>query len=146
MGVSSSVPCDCSRGVSRLLASGSSTGACTLRIIQITDVYVLDNFPSLRTLIKEKSLELQRKCGGQTISMLTGDFLAPYLLSSIDMGVGMMKMLNGTPIDYLTWGNHEDDSPHKERRKSRQKLGCASKISEILGCLAGVKDGFLAAC
>lgn len=25
--------------------------------------------------------------------MLTGDFLAPYLLSSIDMGVGMMKML-----------------------------------------------------
>ena len=24
--------------------------------------------------------------------MLTGDFLAPYLLSSIDMGVGMMKM------------------------------------------------------
>ena len=46
--------------------------------------------------------------------MLTGDFLAPYLLSSIDMGVGMMKMLNGTPIDYLTWGNHEDDIPHKE--------------------------------
>lgn len=120
MGASSSVPCDCSRGVSRLLG-GSSSGACTLRIIQITDVYVLDNFPSLRTLIKEKSLELQRKCGGQTISMLTGDFLAPYLLSSIDMGVGMMKMLNGTPIDYLTWGNHEDDIPHKEVLKRERE-------------------------
>eukprot|EP00434_Breviolum_minutum_P019431 symbB.v1.2.017134.t1/scaffold1268.1/size213459/15 len=44
---------------------------------------------------------------GMGVGMLTGDFLAPYLLSSIDMGVGMMKMLNGTPIDYLTWGNHE---------------------------------------
>ncbi|CAE7651836.1 unnamed protein product, partial [Symbiodinium pilosum] len=95
--------------------------ACTLRIVQITDVYVLDNFPSLRNLIKEQSLELERRCGGQTISMLTGDFLAPYLLSSIDMGVGMMKMCNGTPIDYLTWGNHEDDIPHHEVMKRERE-------------------------
>jgi len=47
--------------------------------------------------------------------------LAPYLLSSIDMGVGMMKMLNGTPIDYLTWGNHEDDIPHKEVMKRERE-------------------------
>lgn len=40
------------------------------------------------------------------ISMLTGDFLAPYLLSSVDRGKGMMKALAGTPVDYLTWGNH----------------------------------------
>jgi len=121
MGGSSSLPCDCSRGVARVFRSGSSQSACTLRIVQITDVYVLDNFPSLRTLIKEKTLELRHKCGGQTISMLTGDFLAPYLLSSIDMGVGMMKMLNGTPIDYLTWGNHEDDIPHKEVMKRERE-------------------------
>mmetsp|Transcript_65479 Transcript_65479/g.142817 ORF Transcript_65479/g.142817 Transcript_65479/m.142817 type:complete len:594 (+) Transcript_65479:53-1834(+) len=86
--------------------------ACTLRIVQITDVYMLDNFPSLRTLIQEKRAELAERNGGKTISMLTGDFLAPYLLSSLDKGVGMMNMLNGTPIDYLTWGNHEDDIPH----------------------------------
>ena len=121
MGGSSSLPCDCSRGVARVFKGGSSQAACTLRIVQITDVYVLDNFPSLRTLIKEKTLELRHKCGGQTISMLTGDFLAPYLLSSIDMGVGMMKMLNGTPIDYLTWGNHEDDIPHKEVMKRERE-------------------------
>lgn len=121
MGGSSSLPCDCSRGVARVFRGGSSQSACTLRIVQITDVYVLDNFPSLRTLIKEKTLELRHKCGGQTISMLTGDFLAPYLLSSIDMGVGMMKMLNGTPIDYLTWGNHEDDIPHKEVMKRERE-------------------------
>ncbi|CAJ1347579.1 unnamed protein product [Effrenium voratum] len=122
MGLSSSRPCECSRGVSRILnRSGESSSSCTLRIVQITDVYVLDNFPSLRTLIKEKTLELERRCGGQTISMLTGDFLAPYLLSSIDMGIGMMKMCNGTPIDYLTWGNHEDDIPHKEVMKRERE-------------------------
>lgn len=37
------------------------------------------------------------------------DFLAPYLLSSIDRGAGMIRMLNETPIQYLTWGNHEAD-------------------------------------
>eukprot|EP00961_Rhodomonas_salina_P100644 1353817-Rhodomonas_salina.1 len=44
---------------------------------------------------------------------MTGDFLAPYLLSSIDNGAGMMKMINETPIDYVSWGNHEADIPHE---------------------------------
>jgi len=55
--------------------------------------------------------------------MLTGDFLAPYLLSSLDFGRGMMKTLNATPIDYLIWGNHEHDLPHRhvvERCKEYQ--------------------------
>jgi len=95
--------------------------SCTLRIIQITDVYVLDYFPHLRNLIKEKRAELAASCGGKTISMLTGDFLAPYLLSSMDNGVGMMRMCNGTPIDYLTWGNHEDDVGHKEVMKREKE-------------------------
>ena len=47
------------------------------------------------------------------ISMLTGDFLAPYLLSSVDRGKGMMNALANTPIDYLTWGNHEADIDHR---------------------------------
>eukprot|EP00931_Biecheleriopsis_adriatica_P101805 TRINITY_DN76883_c0_g1_i1.p1 TRINITY_DN76883_c0_g1~~TRINITY_DN76883_c0_g1_i1.p1 ORF type:complete len:615 (-),score=123.84 TRINITY_DN76883_c0_g1_i1:7-1851(-) len=129
MGSSNSVPCtcECSRGVSRILnrSGNASSSSCTLRIVQITDVYVLDNFPSLRTLIQEKRKELENRCGGKTISMLTGDFLAPYLLSSIDMGDGMMKMCNGTPIDYLTWGNHEDDIPHTEvMKREREYKGC----------------------
>jgi 2',3'-cyclic-nucleotide 2'-phosphodiesterase (5'-nucleotidase family) len=45
--------------------------------------------------------------------MLTGDFLAPYLLSSVDRGAGMMNALAKTPIDYLTWGNHEADIDHR---------------------------------
>lgn len=96
---------------------------CHLRIIQITDVYTLENFPSLATLIQEKHEEIVDK-GGQTVSMLTGDFLAPYLLSSVDAGVGMMDMCNHTPIDILTWGNHENDVPHEDvMRREKEYTG-----------------------
>ena len=84
-----------------------------LRIIQITDVYTLLNFPKLKSLIKEKRDEVESE-GGKCITMLTGDFLAPYLLSSFDKGVGMMNMLNKTPIDYVIWGNHEHDMAHAD--------------------------------
>jgi 2',3'-cyclic-nucleotide 2'-phosphodiesterase (5'-nucleotidase family) len=81
-----------------------------LRLVQITDVYTLHNFPRLKTLLDQyKAEELTL---GKTYSVLTGDFLAPYLLSSFDKGVGIIKMLNMTPIDYLTWGNHEADLCH----------------------------------
>lgn len=126
MGASASTPCSCSRtGVARLLGQRPDEGdpqtSCTLRIIQITDVYTLENFPHLRTLIMEKRKELEGQRGGKTISMLTGDFLAPYLLSSLDRGVGMMQMCNGTPIDYLTWGNHEDDVGHADVLKRERE-------------------------
>lgn len=81
----------------------------TLRIIHITDVYTLENFPSLKNLIRDHQQD-----GVTTISMLTGDFLMPYLLSSVDGGKGMMNMMNEVPIDYLTWGNHEKDLDHEQ--------------------------------
>ena len=59
--------------------------------------------------------------GGKLISMLTGDFLAPYLLSSFDKGVGMMSMLNKTPIDYVIWGNHEHDMAHEDVMKREKE-------------------------
>ena len=64
---------------------------------------------------------LTPEMGGTTISMLTGDFLAPYLLSSFDKGLGMMSMLNKTPIDYLTWGNHEHDLDHADVMKRERE-------------------------
>jgi len=98
--------------MSSLVASATSANALTLtlRIINVTDVYMLDNFPSLKTLINEKKAS---NTNGPTISMLTGDFLAPYLLSSLDFGKGMVDTLNDCPIDYVIWGNHEHDLPHR---------------------------------
>ena len=82
---------------------------------------MLDNFPSLKTLLDAKRAE---NTDGPTISVLTGDFLAPYLLSSIDFGRGMMSMLNATPIDFVIWGNHEHDLPHRF---------CCARVAEFKG-------------
>lgn len=107
-------------------------------ICQVTDVYTLEHFASLKTMLQETRATLHQyyeeasndaaseketassKKGSQpeyltdcyedndgVVSMLTGDFLAPYLLSSVDRGKGMMNAMAATPIDYLTWGNHE---------------------------------------
>lgn len=118
---------------------GDTGSTSTLRVIHVTDVYQLDNLPSLGALIEEKR-KLNRRSkpvpnsssvaphrdhhgltmamapvpltlntittadasgnelaalepGAQTVSVLTGDFLMPYLLSTVDHGVGMMRML-----------------------------------------------------
>ena len=58
-----------------------SPTAARLDRSQVTDVYTLENFPRLKTLLHDIE-----RTNPTTISMLTGDFLAPYLLSSIDKG------------------------------------------------------------
>ena len=108
-----------------------SEEAARLRIIQITDVYTLKNFPHVKTLINEKKAEID-VLGGKTISMLTGDFLAPYLLSSFDKGTGMVSILNKTPIDYVIWGNHEHDLEHAEVMK-REKEYMNKEVEEAHG-------------
>jgi hypothetical protein len=75
-----------------------------LIVVQITDVYTLDNLASVKTLIEQTKANSE---GATVVSILTGDFLAPYLLSSIDRGAGMMNALAKIPIDYICWGNHE---------------------------------------
>jgi len=81
-----------------------------LIILQVTDVYTLENFASFKTLLQDTR---EKAKGSKVICMLTGDFLSPYLLASIDRGFGMMNALNKIPMDYLTWGNHEADVKHK---------------------------------
>lgn len=81
-----------------------------LTVVQITDVYTLEHFASLKTLLSQAR---EQSAPGTVISLLTGDFLAPYLLSSVDRGAGMMNALAKTPIDYVTWGNHEADVDHR---------------------------------
>jgi 2',3'-cyclic-nucleotide 2'-phosphodiesterase (5'-nucleotidase family) len=77
---------------------------CRLTVIQITDVYTLEHLASLKTLVEDVR---EKSPGAKVVCMLTGDFLSPYLLSSVDKGKGMMNALNKIPLDYLTWGNHE---------------------------------------
>ena len=93
----------------------------------MTDIYTLENFPSLKTLVRETRADFQAKHGStaKVVCVLTGDFLMPYLLSSIDKGRAMMTMLNETPIDYLSWGNHEKDLAHADVcAREREYKGC----------------------
>jgi 2',3'-cyclic-nucleotide 2'-phosphodiesterase (5'-nucleotidase family) len=85
-------------------------GECRLIICQISDVYTLEHFASFKTMVEETKKNAE---GATVVSMLTGDFLSPYLLSSVDRGKGMMNALGKIPLDYLTWGNHEADIDHK---------------------------------
>ena len=91
-------------------ATPSEPSEARLIVLQITDVYTLENFASFKTLLAETR---QKAEGAKVVCMLTGDFLSPYLLSSVDRGNGMMRALNSIPMDYLTWGNHEADIDHR---------------------------------
>ena len=83
---------------------------CKLVLLQITDVYTLEYLAHFKTLVEDMKQQSQ---GSTVKSVLTGDFLSPYLLSSVDRGNGMMHALNRLGLDYLTWGNHEADISHK---------------------------------
>jgi len=81
----------------------SKPSTARLTVVQVTDCYTLDFHAHLKTALQE----IRAAQGGdRVVSMLTGDFLSPYLLSSVDQGTGMMEALAATPIDILTWGNH----------------------------------------
>lgn len=93
--------------IKRPLAA-QSTRACKLRIIAINDVYLLDNFPCLKTLISKESIGCSN-----VVTTLAGDFLGPSLLSSLDGGAGMIKVLNQCSLDLVCFGNHEADVPYR---------------------------------
>jgi len=85
----------------------SSSGSPWLRIIQINDVYELDCFPSLKTLVDTKRNEQQQP--DETLVVCCGDFLAPSLLSSLDQGASMVDCLNQVGVTHVCLGNHEAD-------------------------------------
>ena len=83
-----------------------STRGPRLRIVAINDVYLLDNFPRLATLIAEL---VRADPVDRMLVTLAGDFLAPSLLSSLDQGAGMVAVLDAIGVTHVTFGNHEDD-------------------------------------
>ena len=66
-----------------------------LTVIQITDVYTLEHLASVKRLVEETR---EKSVGSKVICMITGDFLSPYLLASVDRGQGMMDALNSIPM------------------------------------------------
>ncbi|EGJ31636.1 MULTISPECIES: EF-hand domain-containing protein [Moorena] len=77
-----------------------------LRIISINDVYDIKNYPYVETVIK--SLK-ETSEDAVVIACLSGDFLSPCLITSLDGGKAMLDVLKVVNIDYICFGNHEFD-------------------------------------
>ncbi|NEO09088.1 MULTISPECIES: EF-hand domain-containing protein [unclassified Moorena] len=77
-----------------------------LRIISINDVYDINNYPYVETVIK--SLK-ETSEDAVVIACLSGDFLSPCLITSLDGGKAMLDVLKVVNIDYICLGNHEFD-------------------------------------
>jgi 5'-nucleotidase len=74
--------------------------ACTLRVIFINDVYELDLLPNFATAREIESYGANT----ETIGVLAGDFVAPSLLSSLDMGYGMVECMGASGINFCCIG------------------------------------------
>mmetsp|Transcript_32496 Transcript_32496/g.78886 ORF Transcript_32496/g.78886 Transcript_32496/m.78886 type:complete len:864 (-) Transcript_32496:184-2775(-) len=93
-----------------------------LRIIQINDVYELDNFPNFKTLCDTKAKETKNgHKPGEFLIILSGDFVAPSLLSGLDKGRGMIDTMNKCGITHVCFGNHECDIPNPDLAKRIQE-------------------------
>ena len=102
--------------VALLLASLASTTTCWIRIIHFNDVYKLQNLAHLKSLVQKESgvsvaVDSPPTAGipDRTLVVLSGDFCSPYLLSSLDRGVGMVDCLNEAGVTHVCLGNHEAD-------------------------------------
>lgn len=87
-----------------------------LRIIAVNDVYQLTNFPRLKTLVERESVGFPK---GNVLTTLAGDFLGPSLLSSLDSGAAMIKVMNQVPVDLVCFGNHDGNDVAYDKLKHR---------------------------
>ena len=80
-----------------------------LRIFHINDVYKLDNFPAFKACVDD----MGKGCPN-VLKGLAGDFLAPSVLSTLDHGKGVVRVMNECGFDAVCFGNHESDVPNDE--------------------------------
>ena len=102
-----------------------------LRILSINDVYDINNYPYVETVIQ--SLK-QTAEDGVVVSTLSGDFLSPCLTTSLDGGKAMLDVLKVVSIDYICLGNHEFDVTLEvlcERFKTYEGKCLNSNISDL---------------
>ena len=67
---------------------------------------------SIMTLLEE-----ERKSSSHNFTLLNGDFLSPFCLSSIDKGAHIIDLLNSLKVDLVVLGNHEFDYGIEELKK-----------------------------
>ncbi len=102
-----------------------------LRIVSINDVYDINNYPYVETLIQYLK---QTAEDAVVISTMSGDFLSPCLTTSLDGGKAMLDVLKVVTLDYISLGNHEFDVTMdvlRERFKTYEGKCLNSNISNL---------------
>mmetsp|Transcript_30957 Transcript_30957/g.100828 ORF Transcript_30957/g.100828 Transcript_30957/m.100828 type:complete len:598 (+) Transcript_30957:275-2068(+) len=92
---------------------------CRMRVLHINDVYMLDNLPVVKSAVAGESAGFPES---NLLTTLSGDFLGPSMLSSLDHGQGMVDVLNKVPIKAVCFGNHECDVPYPSLCKRIQEF------------------------
>ncbi len=77
-----------------------------LRLVSINDVYDIKSYPYVETVIQALK---QTAEDAVVIATLSGDFLSPCIITSLDGGKAMLDVLKVVNINYLCFGNHEFD-------------------------------------
>ncbi|MBF0160131.1 MAG: bifunctional metallophosphatase/5'-nucleotidase [Magnetococcales bacterium] len=73
-------------------------------LLHFNDVYQVDHFARLETIKRQV-----RQQHPAALLLMSGDFLSPSLMSSIDQGRAMVELFNTVGVDGVTLGNHEFD-------------------------------------
>eukprot|EP01062_Namystynia_karyoxenos_P023339 TRINITY_DN19016_c0_g1_i1.p1 TRINITY_DN19016_c0_g1~~TRINITY_DN19016_c0_g1_i1.p1 ORF type:complete len:609 (+),score=177.76 TRINITY_DN19016_c0_g1_i1:100-1827(+) len=85
----------------RAAADGPARKGC-VRVLHVNDVYELENLPRLAALRKQLRPDAV---------VLSGDFMSPSVLSSLDKGRSTIAALNAAGVTHCCLGNHEADFP-----------------------------------
>lgn len=89
---------------------GESSPEATLTFLQFNDVYEISpvegrgGFAQLMTALKEERAKAEH-----SITVVSGDFLSPSVLSNVTKGKQMIEMFNAVGVNVVTLGNHEFD-------------------------------------
>lgn len=106
-----------------------------LRIVSVNDVYLLDNLPRLRSLVRHHS---EHDPADALLVLVAGDFLSPSLLSSLDGGRAMIECLDAVGVTHVTFGNHEDDLGRDDlvaRARELRAKWLATNVAALDGAL-----------
>ncbi len=99
-------------GLALLLAAPGPAAAQTAHVtlLHFNDIYEIapkagiGGVAELTTLI-----EAERARAPQSLTIVSGDFLSPSILSTVTKGAHMVDLFNAMGVDMVTFGNHEFD-------------------------------------
>ena len=106
-------------------AAAAAAGPPRLRLVHFNDVYELSNLSRLQTFLSQVQPDA---------TLLSGDFLSPSTLSSVDGGKGMIATLRAIGLTHCCLGNHEADLRLPDLHKRLKKL---SKSAVVLNSNIG---------